>query len=561
MLKWLERRLPVLICIGILSATLPVAADARIARAPIHVSYVSASAVYVDAGSSSGLAIGDHLDVKRDGEVVAVLEVVWVAEHSASCILINEIRTIKAGDLIAPQEEESTIEEIEASPVLPEPERAQTKERMWPEQPTIIKPSNDAVELTRRRREPFARISGSASFRLQSYQDGVSGRGFDETTGRLSLRMRGIGGHPLQFRARLRSRDIRRDTTSERDDRLYELALLYDPPEGRFSFQVGRLGASPFLSLGYLDGGLAAFRFNDKISAGVFAGSRPDLEELGFASAGEKYGSFFRFEKPPTDSPFRAEAVVAAIGEYVGGTVNREYVSIESRLGTRKWSFSQLAEVDLNSDWRLALSGQAQQISNLSFAVSYRPRDNFRANVSYDRRQRFRTLDTRPIPEEQFDDKLRQGLRLGLQFGRPRGWNASTTFGFRNREEGEETVSFAGSVYNTSLGNGQWLVGADVSGYQTTPDPGSARNGADGLLVTLRARRAFRGGHDVGVVLGSSSTTIDSLNTTETRSNQWARVSSTFQLPKRLFVRFEIEYNVGDDLEGQRVIAELGRRF
>jgi hypothetical protein len=49
-----------------------------------QVSYRSADAVYLDAGRAAGLAEGDRLEVVRDGEAIAEIEVVFVAEHSAS---------------------------------------------------------------------------------------------------------------------------------------------------------------------------------------------------------------------------------------------------------------------------------------------------------------------------------------------------------------------------------------------------------------------------------------------------------------------------------------------
>jgi hypothetical protein len=524
-----------------------------------HVSYVSASTVYVDAGRADGLMVGDQLRVVRDGELLAVIEVAWVAEHSASCTVVSETRGVSSGDLVVliardPQSSESPSE----VPTLPaEPEVPEVA-------PTVLTvgldPSNDAYGLVGNlgSTQPWAKVSGSITVLFQSFEDGVTGRGFDESTGRISLRLREIDGRPLEMRARLRSRQIRRDTAagrntaagSETDDRLYELSLTYDPPDGAFSFQVGRLGASPFFSLGYLDGILAQYRFTEKIAVGGFYGSRPEIEELGFDSAGQKYGSFLRWRHRPEDSTFHAEVVVAGIGEYLGGEVDREYVSIESRFGSRRWSFSQLAEIDLNSGWRKDLAGQSQQISNLSFSGWFRPQESLRLSLSYDRRQRYRTLDTRPIPEERFDDKLREGLRFGVHVGKPRGLNGSATVGYRAREGDEGTLSFAGSLYHTGIGQGKWLIGGDFSGYQGDT--------TDGYMVTLRTRRLI-GRHDIGLVVGASTTMVASLQ--EERRNQWARLTTTIQLPRRFFLRAEIEYDVGDDLEGQRLIVELGRRF
>jgi len=526
---------------------------ARAADRTLHVSYVTESTVYVDAGRDAGLEAGERLRIVRDGAEVAVVEVAWVAEHSASCIVTSEIRAVSSGDVavFADPGGKASPEPHVPEPSRPEPETPEPA-------PTVAlpEPPNDgygAVGRIGTVSQPWAKTSGSISVRLQTYQEGVSGRGFDESTGRINFRLREINGGPLEMRARLRSRDVRRDglSQSETDDRLYELSLTYDPPEGRVAFQVGRLGASPFISLGYLDGVLAAVRFHGETAAvGAFYGLRPEIAELGFDSTGRKYGTFVRLSHRKEETPFYAEAVLAGIGEYFGGEVDREYVSIESRFGARRWSLSQLAEIDLNSGWRKEVAGESQQVSNLSVSGWLRAAERFRLSLSYDRRQRFRTLDTRPIPEEQFDDKLRQGLRLGAHYGKPRGLNVSVTVGSQRREGDEPTDSLAASLYHTGLGGGRWLLGADFSGYQGET--------VEGSLVTLRIRRIL-GRHDVGLVVGTSATTV--ALTGEKRNNEWARLTGTLQLPRRFYVRAEIEYDVGDDLEGQRLIVELGRRF
>jgi len=44
-------------------------------------------------------------------------------------------------------------------------------------------------------------------------------------------------------------------------------------------------------------------------------------------------------------------------------------------------------------------------------------------------------------------------------------------------------------------------------------------------------------------------------------NNQWIRLDSGFNLPLNMFISLFYEYDFGDDLEGQRIFAELGYRF
>ena len=62
------------------------------------VKYRSAANVYLDAGRAQGLRVADRLEVV-DATVVAELEVVYVADQSASCKLLSEKRPVRPGDV------------------------------------------------------------------------------------------------------------------------------------------------------------------------------------------------------------------------------------------------------------------------------------------------------------------------------------------------------------------------------------------------------------------------------------------------------------------------------
>ena len=87
------------------------------------------------------------------------------------------------------------------------------------------------------RRAPWARVRGSASIGYyQSTDNTGTGLGYNERTARLDLTASDIDGRPLSFTLRGRSRqDVRerrlsdRTPQSERTDRLYEVALRYEP--------------------------------------------------------------------------------------------------------------------------------------------------------------------------------------------------------------------------------------------------------------------------------------------------------------------------------------------
>ncbi len=92
---------------------------------------------------------------------------------------------------------------------------------------------------------------------------------------RYDVAARDLGGLPLEARVRGTNRRIDRTgvrgvilSTKDTRDRLYEASLAFAPMKGRFSATAGRLGAHPFVSLGYLDGVLAEVRPTSNIQLG-----------------------------------------------------------------------------------------------------------------------------------------------------------------------------------------------------------------------------------------------------------------------------------------------------
>ncbi|HEX5758375.1 MAG TPA: hypothetical protein VF121_04235, partial [Thermoanaerobaculia bacterium] len=396
------------------------------------------------------------------------------------------------------------------------------------------------------------------------------GRDADRSGLRLNLRARDIAGLPLQARLRLRTLDVDRERrlsngapASESRDRLYEASLTYDPPEGRFAVRAGRLGTSPFVGLGYLDGVLAELRPLDTLAVGGFYGLRPELEELGFENSGSKLGAFLSFTPAGRESPDGLELLLAGVREEGEIGVSRDYLTVETRYdGGGRWSFYEHAELDLNRDWREERADESVQLSNVAVTALARLSDRNRLSLSYERFQRYWTEETRFVPEELFDDFLRQGFRASWQSGRPEALSWSLTAGFRNRESAPEdrVLSIFDSKETTSLGlgvNHPRVPGLGISfGAQAL---GFTSSSADGVLVSLRGARRLGRGHEVSLTLGSSLNRTTAFD--EERVLSWGRASLWLELPYDLFGRADVELLTGDDVEGQRWSVGLGYRL
>jgi hypothetical protein len=531
--------------------------------APFSVRYRTADTIYLDAGKASGIDVGDRLEVLRNGSVIATIEVIFAADRSASAKVLTERQPIQTGDRVR------LIGETATPPPPPETPRAETPEPS-PQSPTPTE--GRSYEVTRSRLSR-TRVTGAVTFDWEGFSnDTDQERSFDRTVGRLNLRVRDIAGTPLQFRLRARSLEVTREgelgaslLSTESRDRLYEAALIYDEPDGRFAVRAGRLGTSPFIGLGYLDGALAEVRLGAGFAVGGLYGRRPDLEELGFQSTGQKLGAFVRFE-PRTEVQETERdmgLLLAGIREEGDLGISREYVTVESHFGSgSRWSFFQHAEVDLNTDWREQRAGSQTTLSTLSVTALGRLTPRGRLAITYDRFERYFTEEDRFLPEELFDRLWRQGLRVSWQTQRSEGLNLSFQGGLRRREEGiadpvlgfveaRETYSLGLGVHHPRLPGLGISIGTNVLGFTS--------DSAEGLLVTARAGRRLGAGHEISFSLGGNAyrTAFE-----EERTLAWGRAALWLELPLDLFGQAEFELLRGDDdLQGQRLRLGLGYRF
>jgi hypothetical protein len=122
--------------------------------------------------------------------------------------------------------------------------------------------------------------------------------------------------------------------------------------------------------------------------------------------------------------------------------------------------------------------------------------------------------------------------------------------GSYRRREGDQREVYAahGSV---RLPMGFALVGGEASYYQTLF--------TRGLQGSAQATRNLRGGHRLGA--GYTIERYDLIGLTGARLSQRVRASGYGQLPRRSFVRADVEYALGDDFEGTRAFVEAGVRF
>jgi len=523
------------------------ASSADAASPTFFVRYRSASNVYLDGGKAEGLSVGDRLGVTFGTETVAELEVVFASEGSASCRVVSEKRSVRAGDAA------TLLRRGEPSPA---PTAGEAKTAAAPLEPTLPALVAKASAPAR----PWARVRGGVSLGLYKVWDtGPGSFGFEQRLGRADLSLVDMGGQPLSFNTRFRSRrDLRSaslgSTRFDKRNDLYELSLRYEPPKDDVAFEVGRLGSSRFTSIGYLDGAMVRVRLGSPLQIGGFFGRRADVDGLGVEGTGRKYGGFLRIS-PRNLYSASYDVILAVIREFSQTDVSREYVGLETRLGSGNLTFFGRSEVDLNRGWRRTLATQDYQLSNLSLATNLRFSPSASAVLSYDSRRNYRDYYTRNVPEQIFDDLLHQGFRGSIYLGRGYGLNVTTGFGVRLPEQTTPATPNSYS-YNSGIRHGNLFkkdisVGADFNGFQNVA--------TDGYLVTAQTGKRFRQGHQFDLSYGRSLYRVKA--TGQERRTEYLRFSGRGDVGRHVYVLADVEYDRGDDLRGPRGFFEAGYQF
>jgi hypothetical protein len=563
------------------------------------VRYRTPTHVHIDGGHAAGLAVGDRLLVKSGKETLAEVEVEILDERSASCKVVAEARRVLPGDAVIRQAKKagaaprpltqvpaSTSRPASAAPAVPAPAKSApaapgpvpaaapaTPATGIPGQPAPAAsastprpapaaPAEEPAPAAPVRPPRWGRVRGGLSLGYYKVVDETpSAFDFEQRTARFDLSVTEIAGRPLSLTARLRSRQDQRARAfgsstpgSERETRLYELALRYEPTSEAFKLEAGRIGVSRFVGVGYLDGALMEARVVSGLHLGAFGGLRADPTGFETTTGGPKYGMFLRLA-PAGRWSRRWEVVVAGVREMAGNGVSREYFSVESRIGSgRRFSLMELAEIDWNRDWRQAASGgRAFQLSRLIVNLNVRLSPLASAVVSYDNRRNYRDDLNRNVPESIFDDVIRQGLRGSVFVGRGLGLSANLGGGVRSRErDGGNTYSAQAAVRHGSLFGGRLSAGLDGAGYK-----GAA---GKGVMASARLGRRFQVGHMIDLSYTYSVYRQDGENH-EDRVTHWIRLSGRAELPGRTYIVSDIEYDQGDDLKGPRGFMELGWRF
>jgi len=504
-----------------------------------RVRYVSAGAVYLDRGGSIGLKVGDRLDVVRNNEVIARIEVTYLATASASCKIISQQGEIQAGDVAR------WIEHTSEEAVTDTTTEVRTREI----------PVKRAIET-----KTLFRTFISGGFSVQWYHrtdKSPAGMDFNQWNARLNLRIRNLWAKDLYLNINTRARYDQRSYASgvsipaeEWRSRIYWITFAYEPADAPFNFQVGRIASNKFSGLGYLDGLILQHNVSRSFNWGVFGGVQPDMQSIDFSTDMQKYGVYGSYRYGAYDDTY-LQTTLAVAGSYSGGTVNREYAYFEIRINDKSgWRLNNSLELDFNRDWRKEYSGTSLSLSSFYLSGSYKFNDRLTAGLGYDNRKNYLTYVYYSRPQELFNETQRQSLRGDVWIKVPADMTISLRAGGRQgKDESQISYNYGVTLLKSNL----------FKYFQATLAFTGFRNIYNHGYSPSASVRYQLGAVNTGVSYGAYRYIVDRYD--ENRLNQY--VNLTFSIPvwSKIYLFGHYYYDWGDDMEGHRILTELGYRF
>lgn len=518
------------------------------AESTLLVKYVSAENIYLSGGQADGVAVGDHVTVTSKGNCLTDLEVVYVAEHSASCKVVSGTCTIAAGDkaVLIPAARPDTTQVVDTT--VAKPRDTTLAKVVPPPAPRSYAP------------KPPPNISGDLSILYYNWHDkSASNLDFSQVTSRFDFRARRLFGQDITFTLRTRGRyDHRQRSYSSLvpqnawENRVWEFSLSYESPHSPNSMYVGRILSRRISSAGYIDGLLLEHKLSDDFRVGVFGGQEPQYAyNTGQVSLNKGGGYLTYLHGDPGKSYF--EQSIAAIGQYHAMDVSRELIASQGRYSTgNRWGYYHTAEIDINRGWRKEKTGKTFSLSSLYLGTYYRLSSAIRLNVSYDNRVNYWTIDTKSLVDSLFDDHLRQGVRTQLDISLPLHIQTSTSYGL-NKRTGDPSATKAYSFYLAKTG---MLHSSSVTSVQYAGFRGPFEHG-DNYSVRVTDNLIPRA--QFGLAYGVYNYTVSSI--ASVRKNSWFETSVFADLSRRYYMMGSVEFDSGDDIKGTRLQTDLGLRF
>ena len=433
-----------------------------------RVTYVTESTVYVEAGRADGLHEGDRLDVVRDGQTVAVLEVDFLSSHRAACNVVDGSGALEVGDsvrLSSPDDGDETLRNFDA-PV--------------PEDQVLHVSAKKARKEDRRARG--TRLRGRVGLRYLWIQDRTeNGERYSQPA--LDFRLDGtnLGDGLLDLAVDVRSRQsytTQADGATDREGRtrVYRAALAVHDRQTRQRLSLGRQFSTSLATLGVFDG-IAGDIHRNHWTVGLLSGSQPDPADFSYSTEVREHAFFVQAHNQPGASR-RWSLTTGFIGSYQEGLANREFVYVQGLFTGPRFSAYVAEEIDYrrnNLESKIDASNEDISLTSSLINLRYRVGKAFTLRAGYDSRRTIRLYRDVVTPETDLNDAIREGVwvgfshrfkqryRMGLDLKTRSGGSSGTAdsatmnFGVSRISRANLSFGYRGTYYTNDIVEG-WLA-------------------------------------------------------------------------------------------------------
>jgi len=511
------------------------------AKSDFKVTYVSSDHIYIDGGKVDGLTVGDKFKFSKQKDQGAVLEIVFVSEHSASCAILDKTVIFSAGDAL-------TV----ANTAGATSSNAQTSKTE-----AII---SDQIESPVSQGPAPIRISGNAGIVLyQWFDNSAANLDFTQSSARLNLNVANIFRENVTLSVKSRGRyDVRTKAydggagKTSWENRLWELSLTYYNPNSALSYAVGRILPRRLGGIGYLDGVLAELRTSKAISMGIFGGRQPEWLYSDVNQSITKVGFYSEYKTDKSAKTLFNQAI-GYVEELHGSEVSRTFVTVSGSVGfERRLGFSHNAELDINSGWRKERTGYAFSLSSLNLHTYYQVSSRIRTSLDYDKRKNYWTYQYRSLPDSLFNDRINQGLRTMIDFSLLNNLWLSGSVGYRKHDpEADATVSYSSNARVSRILNRGISVSTVISGFDGPLEHGI--NYRIGFDLDVRKIGSITAGFSNYVY------SVDGQN--QSRSSRSFEIGLFRDISRNYYIGSTLHSDSGNDIDGFRLQLELGVRY
>ena len=514
-------------CLAAWAGTAPAETPAA-GTATARVTYVTGGSVYIDAGREQGLAVGDTLEVQRDGGTIASLRVGFVSAAKASCDTLATRSAVRVGDTVRYRARAGA----EPAPAGAAAATTDSSGAMPP--PAPIPAAGDGT--AKRRAAP---VRGRVGIGLVTMPGAGGAPGYTQPS--LTLRLNGSTerGAPLDFAIDVRSHRSYHGDDSQGATRVYALSTAIRDATGYRRLSVGRQSLPVATSGGLFDGALAQMG-GTRWSAGVFSGLEPDPAARDLSTDVVQIGGFYRRASAPASSG-RWTATLGFLDSRDRGNPNRDFAFLQGSWMSRRVIASFSQELDFNAGWKQDLGDPAVSLTSTFLSARVQATPRFSVSTGYDNRRSVRLYRDHETPVTEFDDRYRQGGWLGVGVDARRNLRLGLTSRSRGANPDGAAWSTTGSLDAYHLTQLQGILQLRSTRVDSDVEEGWLNSGSLGFSP----RAGVRLTGNVGVQR------FTDLATDLPREVDWQSLEADVGLARRWYLLLSVEHDSDD--AGSRV--------